>query len=90
MSRFGPTSAPVANCGVLEFSEASGSYKIDYNRRITINHNRRRTFETQFTHSVTSGPSRTPCYDFRLPSPVIVASGSPKPVLALPITPAQV
>ena len=86
MSAFGPTSAPVANCGVLGFLEASSSYKIDYNGRITINHNRRRTFETQFTHSVTSNPSRIRWYDFRLPSPVMVASGSPKPVVALTIT----
>jgi len=30
MPGFGPASAPVANCGVLEFFEASSSYRIDY------------------------------------------------------------
>ena len=59
MSAFGPTSAPVANCGVLGFFEASGSYKIDYGRD-TLNHNRQRTFETQLTHSERSGLSRIP------------------------------
>jgi hypothetical protein len=31
MPDFGPASAPVASWGVLEFLEASSSYKIDYN-----------------------------------------------------------
>jgi len=31
MPGFGPTSAPVATCGILGFLAASSSYKIDYN-----------------------------------------------------------
>ena len=60
MSALGPTSAPVANCGVLGFLEASGSYKIDYTGRNALNHNHGRTFETHLTHYVSwiAGPSR--------------------------------
>jgi len=37
----------------------AGSYfNLDYNGRNTLNHNRRRTFETQLTHSAKSSPSR--------------------------------
>src|SRR5437762_2508316 len=58
MPGFGPASAPVANCTVLGFLEASSSHKFDYNGSNTLNPNRGRTFETQVTHPVMIGPSR--------------------------------
>ena len=82
MSAFGPTSAPVAARGVLGFSEAWDSHKIDYNGRNAPKDNRWGTFETQLTHSVKSGASRigSTIFAFWPAILLICRAGSPESV----------